>query len=204
MGAVEKQRENENCVDNVWKFQLLHGGNRALGFGRYRMGSGHLFGRVCPDELLNYWTPVKKRGRLRKRTGSITSGNFSYYMGPIAHWVSVVTGGLWGFIWAGLSQWRGLLDACEKADPLEDENWVDNVWELQLIRGAHRPLGFARYRMRGGIYLGGFPPNGLLNYWEPVKKKARFRTSTLLLTSGNSRYYMGPIARWVLRVTGGV
>ena len=67
-------------------------------------GRGDLFGRVCPDELLDFWAPAKKAG------------------------------------------------------PPENENWVDNVWKFQLLRGAHRPMGFWRYRMGVGIYSGGSSP----------------------------------------------
>ena len=89
-------------------------------------------------------------------------------MGSIAHLVLGVTGGVWAFICAGLSRWViELLDVGEKAGPLENEHWVANVWKLQLLHGAHRPLGFGRYRRGVGIYLGGSVPDGLLNYWEP-------------------------------------
>ena len=42
LGAGEEADpfENENFVANVWKFQLLHGAYRPLGFGRYRTGVG--------------------------------------------------------------------------------------------------------------------------------------------------------------------
>ena len=83
-------------------------GPSPAGFRALPEGCGHLFGRVCPHELLNYWAPVKKKqARLRTRTGLLTSGNFSYYVGPIADWVLGVTGGVWAFIRAGLSQWLG-------------------------------------------------------------------------------------------------
>ena len=85
------------------------------------------------------------------RTGSLTSGDISYYMGPIARWVLGVTGWVWAFIWAGLPKWViELLDAGDKAGPFENENWVANVWKFQLLHGAIRPLGFGRYRMVGG------------------------------------------------------
>ena len=91
----------------------------------------------------------------------LTSGNFSYYMGPIARWVLGFTGAVWAFIWAGLSQWViELLGAAEKAGPFENENWVANVWKLQLLHGPHRPLGFGRYRRGVGICLGGSSPMG--------------------------------------------
>ena len=88
----------------------------------------------------------------------LTSGNCSYYMDSIARWVSGVTGGAWAFIWAGMCQWLGLLDAGEKTGPFENENWVPNVWEFQLLHGVHPPLGFGRYRRGVGIYSGGSPP----------------------------------------------
>ena len=56
-------------------------------------GVGAFIWMGLPDGLLNYWTPATKRARLSTRTGLITSGNFSYYMGPVARWVSGVTGG---------------------------------------------------------------------------------------------------------------
>ena len=63
------------------------------------------------------------------------------------------------FIWAGLPRWViELLDAGEKAGPFENENWVANVWECQLLHGAHRPLGFGRYRRGVGLYLVGSVP----------------------------------------------
>ena len=89
----------------VWKFQLLRGAHRPLGFGCYRRGLA--------------------------------------------------------FIRAGLSQWGiELLDAGKITGPLEEENWVANVWKLQLLHGPHRPLGFGRYRRGEGIYLGGSAPMG--------------------------------------------
>ena len=82
-------------------------------------------------------------------------------MEPIPHWVLGVTGGVWAFSWAGLPQWViELLGAGEKADPFENENWVANVWKFQLLHGTHRPMGFGRYRMGVGIYLGGSFPMG--------------------------------------------
>ena len=146
--------EDENWIVNGLKFQLLHWGISPTGFRALSEGFGHLFGRVCPDGLLNYWAPAKNRARLRKRTGLLTSGDFSYYMGPIARWVSGVTGWVWGFIRAFLPQWLELLGAVGKAAPFENESWAPNVWELQLLHGAHRPLGFGRYRMGVGIYSG--------------------------------------------------
>ena len=138
---------------------VISRGLSAAGFRALQEGCGHLFGRVFPDGLLNYWTPAKKRARLRTRTGLLTYGNFSYYMGPIARWFSGVTGGVWAFIWAGMPKWViELLGAYEKAGPFENENWVDNAWELQLLHGAHRPLGFGRYRGGVGIYSGGSVP----------------------------------------------
>ena len=83
--------ENDNWVANVWGFQLLRGALRPLGFGRYRGGCWDLSGRVCPNGLLNYWTPVKKQARLSTRTGFLRFGNFSYYVGSVAHWVLGVT-----------------------------------------------------------------------------------------------------------------
>ena len=98
----------------------------------------------------------EKRDRLRTRTGLLTSGNSSYYMGPIARWFSGVTGVMWVCIWVGLPRWViELSGAGAKAAPFENENWVSNVWEFQLLDGAHRPLGFGRYRRVVGIYLGG-------------------------------------------------
>ena len=165
-------------------------------------GNGHLFGRARPSGLLYYWASVKKQARLGTRTGLLTSGNFSYYMGPIARWVLGVTGGVWAFIWAGLPQWViELLDAGDKAGPFENEKWVDKVWKFHLLHGVHRTLGFGRYRMGCGDLFGLVCPNGLLNYWTPVKKQARWRTRTGLLTSGDFSYYMGPIDRWVSGVT---
>ena len=80
-------------------------------------------------------------------------------MGPIAHWVSGVTGGAWEFSWAGLPQWViELLGTGEKAGPYENEDRFANVWKFQLLRGAHRPLGFGRYRRGVGIYLGWSSP----------------------------------------------
>ena len=73
-------------------------------FRAFPEGRGHLFVRVCPDELLNYWGPAEKRVRLRTRTGSLTSGDFSYYVGPIAQWASAVTRGDWAFLRAGLAR----------------------------------------------------------------------------------------------------
>ena len=76
-------------------------------------------------------------------------------MGPNARWDLGVTGWVWAFIRAGLSQWViELLDAGDKTGPFENENWVANVWEFQLLHGAHRPLSFARYRRVVGIYFG--------------------------------------------------
>ena len=69
-------------------------------------------------------------------------------MGPIAHWDLGVTGGVWAFIRAGLSQWViELLDAGEKTGPFENENWVANVWKFQLLHGAiaRRVLGVTRW-----------------------------------------------------------
>ena len=82
-------------------------------------------------------------------------------MGPIAQWVLGVTVGVWAFIRAGLPQWViELLGAGEKAGPLENENWVVNVWKVQLLHRAHRPMGFGRYRRGVGIYSGGSVPMG--------------------------------------------
>ena len=44
-------------------------------------GCGHLFGRVCRNGLMNYWTPVKRQAFSRTITGLLTSGNFRYYLG---------------------------------------------------------------------------------------------------------------------------
>ena len=82
-------------------------------------------------------------------------------MGPIARWVLGVTGWVWAFMRAGLSQWViELLDAGEKSGPFENENWVANVWKCQLLRGVHLPLGFGGYRRSVGMYLGGSVPMG--------------------------------------------
>ena len=53
-----------------------------------------------------------------------------------------------------------LLGAGSKAAPFENENCVANVWEFQLLHGAHRTLGFGRYRRVVGIYSGGPSPMG--------------------------------------------
>ena len=80
-------------------------------------------------------------------------------MGPIGRWFSGVTGGARAFIWAGLSrEVSALSGAVEKAGPFENENWVANVWELQLLHGARRPLFFGRYRRGAGVYLAGSVP----------------------------------------------
>ena len=91
-------------------------------------GRGPLFGRAGPNEVLNYWTPVKKRARLSTRTEFLTSGNFSYYTGSVARWFAGVTGGAWAFIWAGIPQGViELLDAGGKTGPFVGENWASNV-----------------------------------------------------------------------------
>ena len=51
-----------------------------------------------------------------------------------------------------------MTDAGDKAGPLENENFVSNVWEFQLLHVTHRPLGFVRYRGSLGIYSGGSVP----------------------------------------------
>ena len=80
-------------------------------------------------------------------------------MGPFARWVLGVTGWLGAIVRAGLSKWViELLGEGEKACPFENENWVSNVSDFQLLHGAHRPLGFWRYRSVVGSYLGGSIP----------------------------------------------
>ena len=105
MGAGEEEGpfENENWVPNVWKFQLLPVAHRPLDFGRYRRGVGIDSGGL-PQGVIELLGACEKRARLRTRTGLLTPGDFSYYMGPVSQWVSGVTGGVWAFIRAGLPQ----------------------------------------------------------------------------------------------------
>ena len=65
---------------------------------------GHLFGRVLPAGLLNYWAPAGKRSRSRTETAKLLAWNFSYFSAPIARWVSGVTRSVWAFTQAGLSR----------------------------------------------------------------------------------------------------
>ena len=50
-----------------------------------------------------------------------------------------------------------LLGAGEQAGPFENENWVANVWKFQLLHGAHRPMGFWRYRRMWEFSRPGLP-----------------------------------------------
>ena len=98
---------------------------------------------------------------------------------------------MWGFIWAGLSQWANeLWGTGEKASPLANNNWAANVWEFPLLRGSVAAMFRALQEGRGHLF-GRVCHNGLMNYWTPVKKQAFLRTITGLLTSGNFRYYAG-------------
>ena len=101
----------------------------------------------------------EKRARFRTRNGWLTAGNFSYYMEPVAQWVSGVTvgcGHLFGQVCP--SELSNYWEPAKKTGPLEKENWVDNIWNFQLLHGGHRPLGFGRCRMGVGIYLGRATP----------------------------------------------
>ena len=69
---------------------------------------------------------------------------YQLFHGSISYKVSGVTGGLWAFNWAGLSQWvNELLGAGEKECSIKNDKWVANVWKYQLLHGA------ASYKVSG-------------------------------------------------------
>ena len=51
--------------------------------------------------------------------------------------------------------------------PIENGNWGASGRGFQLFQGVYRPLGFGRYPIGVGMYLGGAAPPGLLNYRAP-------------------------------------
>ena len=81
-GEKASPLENNGRVANVWGFRYY------AGLSPYRSlalpdGCGHLFGRVCHNGIIDYWTPLKKQ-----------------------------------------------------AFVLGNNNWVANVWEFPVLRGA--------------------------------------------------------------------
>ena len=93
-------------------------------FRALQEGCGQLFGRVCPNELLNYCRPVKI-GPVGERKMGANVWKFQLLRRAHRPLDFGVTGEVRAFVWAGFPRRViELLGAGEKAGPFENENRV--------------------------------------------------------------------------------